>query len=336
MERSFRIDLLRFLGLVLIILAHVNAPNSVVQLRSFDVPLMVLVSALCFKASKLSTGAYLWKRFKRLYIPTLVFLFLYFTLIWFADCLGIRIPYSKMQVLGTFLLLEKPSIGYVWIIRVFIMMALIAPFVNEFINRLKPKIVALTIIVVYGAIEWLVWVDYVSNEAIHFLINEIIVYILGYGIILAIGLSLRKLGRRTQNLIFIISTIVVVALALIMYHLGHVLPISSEYKYPPHGIYLIYGISVSLLIYHISIKISFGNVVGNFITYVSQHSLWIYLWHIPFVVFMNFLSVLDGVWYLKWGVAFICACSTTYIQVLCIEKICKRSPNWTWLGYLKN
>lgn len=334
MERYFRIDLLRFLGLILIILAHVNAPYSVVQLRSFDVPLMVLVSALCFKTSKLSTGAYLWKRFKRLYIPTLVFLCLYFTLIWFADSLGVRIPYSKMQVLGTFLLLEKPSIGYVWIIRVFIMMALIAPFVNVLINRLKPITVALTIIIVYGVIEWLVWVDYISNEAIRFLINEIIVYILGYGIILAIGLSLRELNSRAQNFIFIISTIVVFALALFMCHSGHVFPISSEYKYPPHGIYLIYGISVSLFLYHISLNISLGRVVDNFITYVSQHSLWVYLWHIPFVVFMNFLSMLDGVWYLKWGIAFTCACAAMYIQVSCIENLHKRRPSWTWLGYL--
>ena len=45
-ERLIYADYLKFLGLVLVILAHVNAPAMLQQFRSFDVPLMVFISVV--------------------------------------------------------------------------------------------------------------------------------------------------------------------------------------------------------------------------------------------------------------------------------------------------
>lgn len=42
-QRDLYIDFLRFIGISLIILAHVEAPSGITQFRSFDVPLMVFV-----------------------------------------------------------------------------------------------------------------------------------------------------------------------------------------------------------------------------------------------------------------------------------------------------
>ena len=47
-QRDLYIDFLRFIGISLIILAHVEAPSGITQFRSFDVPLMVFVSGLSF------------------------------------------------------------------------------------------------------------------------------------------------------------------------------------------------------------------------------------------------------------------------------------------------
>lgn len=44
MQRNNCIDLLRFWGLSLIILAHVNPPGILFHIRCFDVPLMLFVS----------------------------------------------------------------------------------------------------------------------------------------------------------------------------------------------------------------------------------------------------------------------------------------------------
>ena len=76
-KRDPSIDLLRFIGLTMIILAHIGLSRStslLFQLRSFDVPLMVFTSGLAFSGR--NTGAYLLfigKRTLRLIVPVYLF-----------------------------------------------------------------------------------------------------------------------------------------------------------------------------------------------------------------------------------------------------------------------
>lgn len=53
-KRYIYIDYLKVLGLLLVMLAHVNCPSPLMQVRSFDVPLLVFVSG--FLASKSYSG----------------------------------------------------------------------------------------------------------------------------------------------------------------------------------------------------------------------------------------------------------------------------------------
>lgn len=55
-QRDLHIDFLRFIGISLIILAHVEAPSGITQFRCFDVPLMVFVSGLSFRIQKEGGG----------------------------------------------------------------------------------------------------------------------------------------------------------------------------------------------------------------------------------------------------------------------------------------
>ena len=73
-QRDLYIDFLRFIGISLIILAHVEAPSGITQFRSFDVPLMVFVSGLSFSTKGGGFWKYVWKRVKRLCIPVYLFL----------------------------------------------------------------------------------------------------------------------------------------------------------------------------------------------------------------------------------------------------------------------
>ena len=79
-KRYIYIDYLKVLGLLLVILAHVNCPSPLMQVRSFDVPLLVFVSG--FLASKSYSGhnakGYYWKRIKRLVFPAWIFLTFFF------------------------------------------------------------------------------------------------------------------------------------------------------------------------------------------------------------------------------------------------------------------
>lgn len=51
LRRIGYIDFLKTLGLLLLILAHVDAPAFILQLRCFDVPLMVILSGILAKDS---------------------------------------------------------------------------------------------------------------------------------------------------------------------------------------------------------------------------------------------------------------------------------------------
>lgn len=51
-ERDLSIDLMRAIGLLCVILAHVNPPATLMQIRCFDVPLMLFVSGLVFSGRK--------------------------------------------------------------------------------------------------------------------------------------------------------------------------------------------------------------------------------------------------------------------------------------------
>lgn len=85
--REKYIDILKVIGLLGIVLAHVTPPVVVFQLRNFDVVLMILVSAyLGLKSRKFEKLIpYLVKRFKRLVLPTYFFISLFLIL---KMCLG--------------------------------------------------------------------------------------------------------------------------------------------------------------------------------------------------------------------------------------------------------
>lgn len=72
MNRLKNIDLLKCIGLFCIILAHVSPPKILFQIRNFDVVLMIIVSSFLFfyKNNNQNYKSYLYKRFKRLIIPT--------------------------------------------------------------------------------------------------------------------------------------------------------------------------------------------------------------------------------------------------------------------------
>ena len=46
MKRDVTVDILKTVGIISIILAHVNPPNAITQLRNFDVILLVILSGI--------------------------------------------------------------------------------------------------------------------------------------------------------------------------------------------------------------------------------------------------------------------------------------------------
>lgn len=132
MKRKQYIDILKVIGVFGIVLAHVTPPVVVFQLRNFDVVLMILISAYLGLKSRKSEKLmpYLVKRFKRLVLPTWVFISFFLIL---KMCLG-NFDLGLKGVLATYAL-SNFGMGYVWIIRIYFIVAMFIPLYKSLSNR---------------------------------------------------------------------------------------------------------------------------------------------------------------------------------------------------------
>lgn len=91
-KRFYHLDFLKTAGLLLIILAHVSPPAWLFAIRTFDVPMMVILSGILGKiayerhiSNKHGTSLeYILRRCKRIVLPTWIF------------CFGVFIPISLL------------------------------------------------------------------------------------------------------------------------------------------------------------------------------------------------------------------------------------------------
>ena len=285
-QRNTYIDFLRFIGMSLVILAHVNAPIMVHQVRCFDVPLMVFVSGLSYsgKNIKPSFRNYFLPRILRLTVPVYVFITVYFII-----CALLGKAQSITTVLGTYCLLTSPSIGYVWIIKVFILMMLITPMLlklSRYINHWYTFIfLALTLL-----IEDVICQNVVPNINLPLLklaFSETIPYIIGYSAIFMLGLNMRNVSSKEGISTIVILTVMAIVIFFIQLFSGKSLNLQA-YKYPPQAYFLIYGMLVSCILWSMRnfkplIKVSLNKLV----IFIGSNTIWIYLWHICYVIFAN-------------------------------------------------
>ncbi|HEY9692813.1 MAG TPA: acyltransferase family protein [Oculatellaceae cyanobacterium] len=202
-SRDIRFDILKTLGLFCIILAHSNPPKIIFQLRNFDVPLMVIISGTLFSCSfqnqQYSLFDYLKKRIPRLLAPVWLFLTFFFISSYFLyTIVGKNYPFSFKNIFESFLLLE--GIGYVWIIRIFILMAIISPVFFRFYKYLNSDIRFFSIISLayacYEVIFDLTKNFQVSVNIINLFIKNYFFFIVPYGYLLGIGIILTKINRK--------------------------------------------------------------------------------------------------------------------------------------------
>lgn len=124
--RDDSIDILRFIGISMIILVHCGAPGWLTQLRCFDVPLMFFVSGLACSGKEISNyPGYIFKRAKRLLVPTWGFLLVFFALLVGALLLLHKELPANNYFIESFAM--TGGIGYVWIMRIFLLVAMVTP-----------------------------------------------------------------------------------------------------------------------------------------------------------------------------------------------------------------
>ena len=123
------IDFLKLVGLTGIIIAHINPPSWTILLRSFDVPLMVILSSILanrsfakYSKTKSSAVDYYISRIKRLVIPTWIFLAFYFSYSFIVTGQRASIKYYVDSFC-----LTRYGKGYVWIILIYLYSAMLIP-----------------------------------------------------------------------------------------------------------------------------------------------------------------------------------------------------------------
>ena len=241
-NRDFYIDFLRFLGLSLIILVHVNCPDWLKQLRCFDVPLMVFVSGLsCTFNVNSNIGQWLWKRTKRLVIPTYIFFSAYMLLLFVMDQFTENSLITHDKVIGTYLMLNNPSVGYIYIIRVFLLVMLCTPLYLSLIGKAQShtgnRTLAIYIItlILFVSLELLVsFIDIPEEGLVGIFYNQYIIYAIAYLIPFLEGLSLKRLDEKHVKLASLLAIVALIISAIVYYEQnGLPFAITPIYKYPP-------------------------------------------------------------------------------------------------------
>lgn len=307
----------------MIIIAHVGATDLLFQIRNFDVPLMVLVSgmsfALTYNPSENYTS-YFIKRIKRLVLPVWVFLSLYFVFmfIFFPSSTDLQIR----KVIESYLLLN--GIGYVWIIRVFVLVAILAPLlfkINSYISSNRTFYLIITCaIFAYETLRILTF-DMIQTGIGH-IVSLFIYYMIAYSAVFMLGMRLFSTDKTILISFSTMNLIIFSALAMFYWSQHGAFIPTQEFKYPPSLYYLSYALFVSSSLWFYLNLSNISLIRANLINFISKYSMWIYLWHIVFIKSIHCSA------FIKFILVYTFAIVVAWLQLLFINYlISKLKPN---------
>jgi fucose 4-O-acetylase-like acetyltransferase len=285
-ERDYAIDALRTVGLLCIILAHVS-PNSILfDLRNFDVVCMVVITGMsyCISSRKEEKySKYILKRFKRLVIPTWIFLTFFFLLFNLLGKINDKICFDFNTYKTSYLLIG--GIGFVWIIRVYFLIAIINPGIKYISKSIQSNLVYMVFVATwFFTYQFFIMktgdysacfakIDRITGGGAY---TDILLYMLGYGLIAALGYRYKSFKCREKICLILVNVI---------FYFGFILKngytSTQNYKYPPRMYYISYGLMVTFILYEIFSVDALNKIVqSKVICWISKNSMWIYLWHI--------------------------------------------------------
>ena len=311
-KRNQDIDILRSIALLGVIIAHCSPSDIIFQIRQFDVPLMVILSAISFsisyKKSDESWLKYCIKRVKRLIFPTWIFLTIYFILFHEVDV---------MIVLTSYLLVW--GIGYVWIIRVFFAMAIFAPIMYKIYSKFKSAFYFWIVIFLLLCLNELIIYKFYNIINSDLIVKTLFVTI-PYFIVYIVGLRLYNAKINEILVVAALFILLFITQAFYLFVDNGVFIHNHPYKYPPRIYYISYALGISFLLYAFKNKIvkfvyRVSIKLGNSMCWLAQHTLWIYFWHI---VFVKITDALESS-FIRFVLVLVGAVCCTYIQCLLVK-----------------
>jgi fucose 4-O-acetylase-like acetyltransferase len=355
-SRNLNFDFLKAIGIICIVLAHTLSKEQkfLFQLRSFDVPLMVIVSGALFWLTSgqknYSFWAYLKKRIPRLMIPVWVFLIFFFVISYLISLFNSKAyPFGFKEIFYSFTLLIG-GIGYVWIIRVFLLIAFISPFIVSLRNKFqKLSLFLLTLVAIYCGYTSLLFLrskistrepiqsftDFlVRRVGFNIFFDQIFVLLIPYGCLFAFGIVMTQISKKRLFLFSLAFLIIFTILALDYANEAGTFVLTQDYKYPPKLYYLSYSLFMSIWLYlaanyvcsdRLNFLKSFS--LNKVIFFLSDSSLWIYLWHIFFLYYWKALAVkfsLNPKNLPEFAIVFFLSVLTIYLQKKIVSFLLKK------------
>lgn len=269
------------MALLGIIVAHVNPSDLVIQLRSFDVPMMAFLSGASYYLSssgkEITYKQYVGKRLKKLVLPTYLFLTLFFVGTFLLSFILKDAYYFDMKdIIYSYALFS--GIGYVWIVWIFLAIALINPLLLRLNRKIHNSYVYIfVLLVVYG-----LYVGVCSGYKLilprrfAMFFEHYILYAIGYGLIAALGIRIYKLTKRNIGMIGLICIGIYLCIAF-----NKNFELTGHYKYPPTTYYFSYALGLIMFMWLLlDVKPLIQILNNKFVCFLSENSFWIYLWHI--------------------------------------------------------
>lgn len=309
-ERKLSVDILKTIGLVCVIFAHIDPPEWMFNFRVFDVCLLVFASGLTLKYHGRSLKEYIYylvKRFKRLILPTWIFLIIYFTFSSVMSQFYGQWKYSFRDYIESFTF--TGGIDYIWIIRVYFLLAIVSPLITKTAeSRILKNFPMLCAAGMLAAVELLYFAGgFIHNTTMQKLFQNLFIYTLGYSIVEIIACYVKTNAYRKMS--------VIVSLVFIIVWMMCEFASPQTMKYPPRMLYILYGLCISLWLYSFAERdVQYPSWIQCIFKWFSKHSLWICFWHILPVTYIYKMG-LDGMnFLLKYGLVLGIACLLTVVQ----------------------
>ena len=299
-QRDLSIDIMRFLGVLSIMIAHAGPPGWIFQLRNFGMPMLVVASgmahALIYQTRPLTVLAFYRHRLSRLVIPAWIFMLFFFPALYgITYLLGKPYPFDWQYILGSVTFYS--GTGFFWIFKIYLILALITPL------ALKVKRSAVSNSVYF----WVLGLGYIVYEisiplligalpdSLHDFLNEVVFIVVPYTLIFLYGLRMRELSDRQVLYVALVAfgLFLFIALRKLLFF-GEFIQ-TQEFKYPPKLYYLSYGFFGLSMVYLLCRRYTARISRPAVITWLSSNSLWIYLWHIvAYYLWINLMGSPGG------------------------------------------
>lgn len=176
--------------------------------------------------------------------------------------------------------------------RVFLMMALIIPFLHKVLKSAGVLSTIFVITLIITAQHFLIEIlTMVPNRLISFVLEETVVYCVGFSPLAVLGLKIKEFRKWGTGLIFLASGIVI----LVYLNNNDYIFAPQLYKYPPRFLYITYGLfgcSGLWLIRGIFERVKTAQVF----IYISNNSMWLYLWHIIPIMAIGHIATTTYQW----------------------------------------